>query len=331
MFWLGALADRLPPRRAIIIALMLLGGAAVVMTLAHNPATLWLALFGLRLGGQGLTGHIAIVIAARHGESRRGRTLAVATFGFILGEALLPLSFAALLGVFHWRWLWGAVALFVLVVALPGLRALASTLPFEAMPPPGDARTPAAMSRLELLATPKFLAVLPVALISPFLITAIFLHQGTLSALRGWHPTEVAFAIVLFAATQAAGTWLNGRLVDRFGARSLFRWYTLPTALAMLALAGLPDGVSLWPLFAGIGLSAGGNNVIVSAIWVELFGSRQLGLIRGVYLGLMVLTTAIGPALLGIALAAELPLTTMALSTAAYTAVVPWLTRSWLR
>jgi len=87
---------------------------------------------------------------------------------------------------------------------------------------------------------------------------------------------------------------------------------------------------ALWLLFAGLGLSAGGNNVIVSAVWVELFGHRRLGLIRGVYLGLMVLATAVAPALLGLALANAVPLAGMALATACYAAIVPWLCRIWL-
>ena len=41
-------------------------------------------------GGQGLCSHLAIVTAARH-ALLRGRSVATAAFGFILGEALLPL------------------------------------------------------------------------------------------------------------------------------------------------------------------------------------------------------------------------------------------------
>ncbi|MDZ4350315.1 MAG: MFS transporter [Xanthomonadaceae bacterium] len=331
MFWLGAIADHLPARRAITLALSVLAAAAMAMAMARHPAALFLALFALRLGGQGLTGHVAIVVAARHGGSRRGRVLALATLGFILGEALLPLSFAALLGHVEWRWLWASVAAFVLIVMLPALRRLAAELPGDAAPVGADRQETAPASRLGLFVSGRFLAVLPIALISPFVITAVFLHQGTLATLRGWLVTEVAAAIVLFAAAQAVSTWINGRLVDRFGALRLLAWFPLPGALAMIALASMNGLAALWLLFAGLGLSAGGNNVIVSAVWVELFGHRRLGLIRGVYLGLMVLATAVAPALLGLALANAVPLAGMALATACYAAIVPWLCRIWLR
>ena len=330
MFWLGALADRLPARQAILASLLLLTLAAALMAAAWNPLVLGLALFGLRLGGQGLTGHVAIVVAARHGGHRRGRTLAIASFGFILGEALLPISFAALLGLVDWRWLWAGVAVFLAAVALPALTRLAAALPAAAVTATG-ADTSVDIGRLRLLLAPRFLRVLAVALLLPFVITALFLHQGSIAALRGWTPHGVAAGILVFALTQAPGTWLSGRLVDRHGGVRLLPLYLLPAAMGMLALAWLPPQPALWLMFVGLGLSAGASNVTISTVWVELFGTRQVGMIRGVYMGLMVLTTALAPALLGLALAAATPLAALATGAAIYAALVPWLATRGLR
>lgn len=96
MFWLGAMADRMATGRAITIALCILACGAVTMALAQGPVMLVLAFFCLRLGGQGLCSHLAIVTAARHAHLR-GRNIAIAAFGFILGEALLPLVVTALM------------------------------------------------------------------------------------------------------------------------------------------------------------------------------------------------------------------------------------------
>lgn len=97
MFWLGALADRVTAARAITVALLILAIGAATMATAQAPWMLALAFFCLRLGGQGLCGHIAIVTAARHARLR-GRNIAIAAFGFILGEATMPLLITALLG-----------------------------------------------------------------------------------------------------------------------------------------------------------------------------------------------------------------------------------------
>lgn len=323
MFWLGALADRLSPRQSITLSLVLLGAGALMIAAA--PASIWLlpCLFLLRLGGQGLTGHIAIVAAARHGGARRGRSVATAAFGFILGEALLPLAVTAALGMIDWRWLWVAVGAFILGVAIPLMRMLAAPLPGR--PPPDDAAAGPVgpTGRWRLLRDGRFVAALAVVLVAPFVVTAVFLHQGTLADARHWLPGQVATAFFGFAAFQAAATWLSGRLVDRIGSLGLMRAYLLPLGLGMLGLGFVEGTAGLWLLFCGLGLTAGSNAVVAGAVWVEVFGASRLGMVRGVYAGLMVVATAISPALLGLALAAGISLQSMALGTAAYVVAVP--------
>lgn len=323
MFWLGGLADRLSPRHSITVALGILGAGA--LTIAFGRASLWLlpGLFLLRLGGQGLTGHIAIVTAARHGGSRRGRSVATAAFGFILGEALLPLAATAALGVLDWRWLWLAVGTFMLVAAMPLMRVLAAPLPGRPAADEPMTGPEGPTGRWLLLQDRRFLAALSVVLVAPFVVTAVFLHQGTLAEMRLWRPTQVATAFLGFAAFQAAATWLSGRLVDRIGSTGLMRLYLLPLGLGVLAMGFLEGVVALWLLFCGLGLTAGSNAVVAGAVWVEVFGTRRLGMVRGVYAGLMVVATAIAPTLLGLALAAGISLEAMALGTAAWVVAVP--------
>lgn len=78
-------------------------------------------------------------------------------------------------------------------------------------------------------------------------------------------------------------------------------------------------------MFAGLGLTAGINGVVCGAVWVELFGTARLGLIRGVYAALMVVSTAVGPVVLGAALEAGVGLAVMGWATIAYVILVPWL------
>jgi MFS family permease len=325
MFWLGGLADRLSPRESVSVALGILGVGA--LTVALGRSSLWLlpGLFLLRLGGQGLTGHIAIVTAARHGGARRGRSVATAAFGFILGEALLPLATTAALGLLDWRWLWITVGAFMLVVALPLMRRLAGPLPGKPAPDTETAEPKGPSGRWPLLRDPRFLAALSVVLVAPFVVTAVFLHQGALAEMRFWRPSQVAAAFLGFAAFQALATWLSGRLVDRIGCLGLMRLYLVPLGLGTLALGFVEGVIGLWLLFCGLGLTAGSNAVVAGAVWVEVFGARRLGMVRGVYAGLMVVSTAIAPALLGMALAAGIPLQAMAIGTAAWVAAVPQL------
>ena len=183
MFWLGALADRVAAARAITVALLILIAGATTMAVAQAPWMLALAFFCLRLGGQGLCSHIAIVTAARHARLR-GRNIAIAAFGFILGEATMPLLITALLGWTDWRWVWAGAGGVLLLGALPLLRRAAAPLPLATPPAATDTQAGTTMRRRDLLRHPAFLAALPVALVFPFVVTSVFLHQGSISALR---------------------------------------------------------------------------------------------------------------------------------------------------
>ncbi len=329
MFWLGALADRVATRSAITIALAVLACGTALMTTAQAPWMLLLGFFCLRLGGQGLCAHLAIVTAARH-ALMRGRSIATAAFGFILGEAMLPLLVTAMLGWIDWRWVWACAGAMVLLVALPTLRRIAAPLPLVLHSPLAQP-SPAAMARRQLLRQPAFLAALPVLLTLPFVVTSVFLHQGALSAARGWTLPQVAMGILAYALIQAATTWISGRWIDRFGVSAIFRFYLWPLAIGMLLGGFAPPGVAVWFLFLGIGMASGAQSVLSGALWAELFGVQQLGMVRGVFTALMVLSTAASPPLLGHALEVGVPLTWLAGSVAAYAISMPWLVARWIR
>lgn len=322
MFWLGGIADRHAMRNAASFALGLLAAGAGLMASGQGVVVLAVALFMLRLGGQGLLGHLAVVAAARGRAARRGRTVAWAALGFILGEAAFPAGATVLTAAAGWRWTWWAAAAVVLVVGLPGLRALAGDMApaARAARDEGESRD---WRRRDLLRNPAFLAVLSVVLVPAFVVTAVFFHQSSLGELRRWAPWQVAAAFALFAGCQAAATVTAGRLVDRLGSPSVLRFVLLPLAAGVLVLGLLTGPAGLFVLFAGLGATAGANAVVAGAVWAELFGTRQLGRVRGVYAALMVLSSAASPPLLGGALAAGWPLTWLCLVAAGYAALAP--------
>jgi len=64
-------------------------------------------------------------------------------------------------------------------------------------------------------------------------------------------------------------------------------------------------------------------SAISGAVWVELFGTAQLGMIRGVYAAVMVVSTALGPVLLGWLLGMGVSLLTLGLATLLYASLTP--------
>jgi hypothetical protein len=85
--------------------------------LGHHRLDARLAVFLLRLLGQGMMSHTALTAMARWFVATRGRAVSIAGLGVAAGEALLPLGFVALLGVFDWRYLWVGVAVALVALA----------------------------------------------------------------------------------------------------------------------------------------------------------------------------------------------------------------------
>ncbi len=334
MFWLGGLADHWTMARAIALTVVILAGGALLVGFAGGLGPLMLGLFALRLAGQGLAGHLAVVAAGRYTLHRRGRAMAMVTYGFIIGEACLPSLVALLMGWFDWRTVWLLAGLSLLGLALPLLVVLAGrlSLPRNQVVAENEAVfSHGPDTRRRLLGNPLFLRVLTIVLVPAMVVTAVFLHQGTLAALLGWRLTDIAAGFVLFALIQALFAFAGGRLIDRFSARSLLRFALLPAGLGLLSLSLVGPELSLWLMFAGVGMTSGLNGVISGAVWVELFGTARLGMIRGVYAALMVIGSALGPVLLGVLLEREVSLFTLAVIYLAYALVVPLLTTPSLR
>ncbi|MFU8832156.1 MAG: MFS transporter [Wenzhouxiangella sp.] len=322
MFWLGSLADHWPMRRAIGLSMLVLASGALMIGMSGHVALLFAGLFVVRLAGQGLTGHLAVVAAARYATRRRGRAVAMATYGFILGEALFPILVAWSLGWLDWRGVWLVASGGIVLLALPGLYRLALPLVGHG-PAPNMGSDEPPMDRRRLFRHSGFLRVLAVVLVPPLVVTAVFLHQGTLAERLGWQLSDVAYGFVLFAAIQGLFAFAGGRLIDRFSARLLLRFSLLPAGLGLLSLALASPSTALWLMFAGLGMTAGLNGVISGAVWVELFGTAQLGMIRGVYAALMVVSTAVGPVILGLLFDWQVSLLAIALGYLAYAVVVP--------
>ncbi len=322
--------------------LAVLAGLAASSLLLAGAWNLWIlavALLGLRITGQGLSPHTGLTTVARHLNEVRGKALSVASLGFPLGEAVLPLLVVAFLGFASWRMGWvlvaGAVAgLFLPAVLLALGRAGLRVGPKErSKTPSGGASTPSGdesqaegtagpfpekedgssngtsrestnpalgqWRRGDVLRDPRFWLVLPAAVLPPFWTTGLILYQGALAQAKGWTLALMASGFLAFASCRVLFSLLVGPGIDRWSARALFPLAVLPMGAGIAALA-LFDG--RWAAFVYLGLlgtSLGVGGNLKTALWAELYGVRHLGAIKSLDGSLMVLSTAAAPLLVG--------------------------------
>ena len=119
--WAGSWMDRVRLTRFTLVVVVLLSASAFLMAVAWHLWVLALALLGLRLAGQGLSGQTALTAMARYFGPGRGKALSITSLGFPLGEGVLPLLIAGSLATIGWRWSWGVAGTITLVIFAPAL------------------------------------------------------------------------------------------------------------------------------------------------------------------------------------------------------------------
>jgi MFS family permease len=296
--WVGAKVDDVPPRRFALATAIVLAAACLGMAAATHPLMLLPIVFLLRLTGQGLMSHLSMTILARGFDAARGRALGIGSLGFPVSQAILPVL--ATLGLFTlgWRFTWLVVGGVVLGVVLPLLALLLRRAQLPERRGPGPARGSSWRERLDLLMERRFLLLLPTVFAPSFVLTALFFHQGSLIAAKGWSVAWFATSVAVFAAFSLIGMLGSGFLVDRIGARRLVALSLLPQVLAMLLLAGGGSVLWLMPAMALAGLSSAGNTIMTAA-FAELFGIDRLGTIRAQAASASVIASALSPGLVG--------------------------------
>lgn len=300
LVWLGALIDRWPLRRYLLLAVAGLLLGCILMALAKTPLMLCVAIFSLRLFGQGLFPHIGLTTMAREFAENRGKAISLAASGVPVGEIVLPACAVFLILNIGWQHSWWIIAaatvLFMLPLALFLLRqAQWSDHRIEVEQIGADKKS----GRRLLWGDRRFWLAAPALLASPFILTAFFIHQDFVLVQKQWTPAWLAFCFVVYGLAHWLSSITSGVLVDIFSGRRLLRWYVLPLIVALFILANL-EGDWVAPLFmAMIGITQGASGPVVGSLWAEIYGASVIGGVRAAAGAFMVFSTAISPWLFG--------------------------------
>ncbi|MGH1425933.1 MAG: MFS transporter [Pseudooceanicola sp.] len=301
MVWAGALTDRFRARALGFVVLVLLALACVAMSVSRGVVMLIITVFLLRFAGQGMTSHIAIVAMSRWFVAARGRALSIAVLGFALGEAMLPLAFVALKRSQDWRDLWLAAAGIVMI----GMLVLMMLLRRERTPK-SIAETSASpgmegrhWTRSQALHHWLFWLMIPVIMGPPAFVTTFFFHQVHFAQTKGWDHVALVALYPAYTAIGMAFVFAWGALLDRVGTGRLLPFAHLPAAAAF-AIFGMVDTVTGTAVgLVCLAVTIGAQSTLPMAFWAEYFGTRNIGSIKAMAAGAMVLGSALGPGIAG--------------------------------
>jgi len=298
----GRLVDLVPPHRMTALVAIILAGAALLAGYASSLPVLVIAVFVLRLFGQGMMTHIALTTTGRWFVAERGRAVSLVVLGHQGGEATIPLAFAALMIAYGYRAGWIAAAIALLLVGLP----FAYWCYRKPRVPHGQLSTETRTSpevrswtRREVLRDPIFWVLLTGVLAPAFIGTTIFYHQNYLTALNNWPPQLFASSLLVMALTTVGFALLVGAAIDRFGATSVLPYFLLPLSATCFALAYSGPEITLFIVMVLLGISYGISSTLFGSLWPEIYGLANLGAVRSVTVAAAVLATAAGPGLTG--------------------------------
>jgi MFS family permease len=319
MLWLGALLDRVSLRAYAAIATAVLAGACVLLATVESTLLLLLALFGLRLSGQGMMSHASVTGMARAFGRNRGKAIALASLGHPAGEAVLPIVAVTAAIALGWRNVWWLAALIVTLAVV----LILYTLPRGAAgAAPGRGASsevePRSQTRGEMLRDPRFQLIAPALIAPAFIVTGLLFHQVHLTEVKGWDLSWFATGFVAYAMAATAAMVVAGALIDRFGAVRLMPLYLVPLTGACLSL-GLGDHPLVAPVFLGLaGATSGAAVAVVTAMWAEVYGTGHLGAIRALAAAMSVVASALAPASMGWLIDAGITIEAIALGSTAY-------------
>ncbi len=307
-FWLGKLTDQLNLTVLGLITLGILSGFSFLLSSAETLLILFLSLLGLRLFGQSMISHIAVTAMARWFSKKRGRALSVALMGHPIGEALLPSLITFFLFQYTWREIWIGIGTCIIIIFLPLVYWLGRHIKSNKHDSYNSKQTKSkknlivSWNRSQVLKDLRFYQVLPGLLASPFIVTGVFFHQIHLIETKSWSITLLASSYPFFALSVIGVTFGAGWIIDRFGTVHLLRFFLLPLAFGLLLIVATDKAFAIPIFMILMGASAGSATIVISTLWVELYGINYLGSIRSMFFSMVVLATSISPALIGLLL-----------------------------
>ena len=306
LIWLGRYVDRLDLRLWIALLCVAAVAACIVMGLAPSVIILAVALFLLRLTCQSLLSHTYMTSMARYFDSGRGKAISIAMLGHPIGEAIFPLITVTLLAFLGWRDVWLIYAAIGAVLFLPIVLWLLrghgerhrDYLARLAAPAAATREAGRQWTQGEVLRDVRFYLMQLAMMVPAFAFTGLFIHQAHMAEAKGWSLAWLATCFSAYAATSIVSSLTIGPLIDRIGATRIAPWALLPVVISMLVLALFSHPAATMVFMAGLGLCMGMVFTSFTAIWAELYGVRHLGAIRSLVMAIMVLVSAIAPAIM---------------------------------
>jgi len=273
--------------------------SSILLGFSYHIAFLFIALIGLRLTGQGLLSHISMTIISKYYDENRGKALSISSLGYSMGEAFFPLIIAFVIGWFDWRIaaIGSGVALLIYLLRLKFTNLIDFDKQLSA-----EGR-PSSLSLIKdykkVVFDKRFAVMMPASFALSFVSTAIFFYQYVFVENKGWSLQLYATFFTVYALTRFLFSLFGGLWVDKYTAKTMFRFYLIPMSLGLIPFALMDSIMGAFMFLIMAGITVGLSGTVKSSLIAEIYGTKNLGAIRSIFTMFMVISTALGPLFVG--------------------------------
>lgn len=287
----GMIVDRFGPRAVALVGVPLFSFALAAVGLSGGSTTGWyLSWFLVALTYPAISMIIWTMGVGQCFVQSRGLALALALTGGGLGNVISPLIAVAVLPVFGWRGVFGALGAVSLLLAWPLVWLLfrpgSVALNREAAAPAAAPVTLTGYAREEILCDRRFWSLALAVALAATGIGMLMLHFQPILADRGVSPVTAAQFAASIGIIQVLSRTVGGYLLDRFPSRIVAAVCVVGAAIAgtaLLAGGGTPAAIVAT---VGIGFAVGVEADIVAYVAAQYFGLRHYGLTFAILFGL---------------------------------------------
>lgn len=301
--WLGSFIDKVRLTRFTVFVMIGLIFFLVFLSFSYFIPMLFIALYGLRLFGQGMMSHTSITSMARFFDDGRGKAISIGALGHSFGEAVLPIIIVSVMYAVGWR---GTLlfSTFLVALAIPySIYLLRKNSNFTQLrkyiPQPFSKDEKKLANPWQIMKSKAFWIIMPSSMAAAAIGTGFLLFKLKLGIAKGWEPAFIAGGFSAYAAGNALSNLLAGFLSDKWNGKVLFPFYLLPGALGILMLIFSNDAWVYIALIGGIGISNGFGGTVKNVALTEMYGTKIIGSVRSLFTTVMVFSTALGPLLFG--------------------------------
>lgn len=312
--FVGRMIDKHGNRKMAVVIAALFATVLILFSFVNGPVTLLFGFLGIRMLGQGSMGLVNTTVIVEWFKRLRGRVMSIVFVSFALFQWAYVPFMQRQLEVIDWRTMWVYLGIAVASVTIPLAWIFMRNTPEEhgLLPDGDDIRKKKKNDELallednwtlaEVLKNPTFWTFIFGRIISPAWGTGLILHQVSIFAELGHSARVAAETYATITIMTALFSLIFGVLVDRLRPGMVMALQLGALIVSMLLATQMTTPILLWIYAISFGVMMGGGGVFDGAVWVNLFGRKHQGSIRGFVSTSMVTGTAIGPILFGLSL-----------------------------